>query len=77
MCTLSCAFRNEALETFPSAAFHKVLSLNLYAPFFLTRALLPLLEAAATQTDYARVINIGSVDGIQVNPRTPVRIGRL
>ena len=32
----------------------------------LTRALLPLLEAAATADDPARVINIGSIDGIQV-----------
>jgi NAD(P)-dependent dehydrogenase (short-subunit alcohol dehydrogenase family) len=43
-----------------------VLDLNVKAPFFLTRALLPLLEAAATADDPARVINIGSIDGIHV-----------
>jgi hypothetical protein len=34
--------------------------------FLLTQALLPQLEAAATADDPARVINIGSVDGLQV-----------
>ena len=33
--------------------------------FFTTRYLLPLLEAAATEDDPARVINIGSIDGLQ------------
>ncbi|HET6795266.1 MAG TPA: SDR family oxidoreductase, partial [Acidimicrobiales bacterium] len=36
--------------------------------FFLTQRLLALLEAAATPEDPARVINIGSIDGI----KTPV-----
>lgn len=56
---------NEAIESFPPEAFQKVTFLNLHVPFLLTRALLPLLEAAATETDPARVINIGSVDGMQ------------
>jgi NAD(P)-dependent dehydrogenase (short-subunit alcohol dehydrogenase family) len=38
--------------------------LNLKAPFFLTRDLLPLLDAAATSKDGARVINIGSIAGL-------------
>ena len=54
------------IEEFPASAFDKVLDLNVKAPFFLTRALLPLLRAAATPDDPARVINIGSIDGIQV-----------
>lgn len=54
------------LAEFPASAWDKVLDLNLKAPFFLTRALLPLLEATGTADDPARVINIGSVDGIQV-----------
>ena len=57
---------SEPLETFPDAAWDKVLGLNLKAPFFLTRALVPNLVAAATPDDPARVINIGSIDGIQV-----------
>ncbi len=54
------------LAEFPADAWDKVLDLNVKAPFFLTRALLPLLEAAATPDDPARVINIGSIDGLQV-----------
>ncbi len=56
----------EPLETFPAAAWDKVINLNVKAPFFLTRTLLPELKAAATADDPARVINIGSIDGIQV-----------
>ena len=52
------------LEEFPASAWDKVLDLNLKAPFFLTRALLPLLEAAATDDDPARVVNVGSIDGL-------------
>jgi NAD(P)-dependent dehydrogenase (short-subunit alcohol dehydrogenase family) len=36
-------------------------------PFFLTRALTPLLKAAATD-HLAKVIHIASIDGISVNP---------
>ncbi len=55
------------LEEFPATAWDKILDLNLKAPFFLTRALLPQLEAAGTHDDPARVINIGSVDGLHVS----------
>jgi NAD(P)-dependent dehydrogenase (short-subunit alcohol dehydrogenase family) len=54
------------LEEFPDHAWDKVLDLNLKGPFFLTRAALPLLAKAATKDDPARVINIGSIDGIGV-----------
>lgn len=54
------------LEEFPAAAWDKVLDLNLKSPFFLTRAFLPLLEAGGTQDNPARVINIGSIDGLRV-----------
>jgi len=54
------------LDEFPASAWDKVLDLNLKAPFFLTRAFLPLLEAAGTQEDPARVINVGSIDGLRV-----------
>jgi NAD(P)-dependent dehydrogenase (short-subunit alcohol dehydrogenase family) len=53
------------IEEFPASAWDKVLDLNLKAPFFLTRALLPNLTAAATDDDPARVINVGSIDGIR------------
>jgi NAD(P)-dependent dehydrogenase (short-subunit alcohol dehydrogenase family) len=53
------------LEEFPASAWDKVLDLNLKAPFFLTRAFLPLLSAAASQDDPARVVNVGSIDGIR------------
>jgi NAD(P)-dependent dehydrogenase (short-subunit alcohol dehydrogenase family) len=56
------------LEEFPAAAWNKVVDLNLKAPFFLTRAFLPLLEAGGTHEDPARVINIGSIDGLRVPP---------
>ena len=52
------------LEEFPAHAWDKVVDLNLKSPFFLTRALLPQLAKAATADDPARVINIGSVDGV-------------
>jgi NAD(P)-dependent dehydrogenase (short-subunit alcohol dehydrogenase family) len=61
----------EPLETFPESAWDKVLDLNLKSPFFLTRAFLPLLQEAGTHDDPARVINIGSIDGIHV-PALPV-----
>ncbi|HVB41116.1 MAG TPA: SDR family oxidoreductase [Streptosporangiaceae bacterium] len=54
------------LEDFPAAAWDKVVDLNLKSPFFLARAFLPLLEAAGTPDDPARIINIGSIDGLHV-----------
>ncbi|HVB26590.1 MAG TPA: SDR family oxidoreductase [Mycobacteriales bacterium] len=56
------------LEEFPAAAWDKVLDVNLKSPFFLVRAFLAMLEAAATADDPARVINIGSIDGLRVPP---------
>jgi len=54
------------LAEFPAAGWDKVVDLNLKAPFFLTRAFLPLLQAAGTAADPARVINVGSIDGLRV-----------
>jgi NAD(P)-dependent dehydrogenase (short-subunit alcohol dehydrogenase family) len=51
---------------YPDAAWDKVLALNVKAIFHLTRELTPLLEKAAAPGDPARVINVGSIDGIQV-----------
>jgi 2-deoxy-D-gluconate 3-dehydrogenase len=55
------------IEEFPEVGWDKVMDTNVKGVFFLTQRLLPMLEAAATPDDPARVINIGSVDGI----RTP------
>ncbi|HEY8153505.1 MAG TPA: SDR family oxidoreductase [Myxococcota bacterium] len=54
------------LAEFPDEAWDKVLALNVKAIFHLTRALLPQLEKAASSEDPARVINIGSIDGLSV-----------
>jgi NAD(P)-dependent dehydrogenase (short-subunit alcohol dehydrogenase family) len=56
------------LADYPTEAWDKLVDLNLKAPFFLTRAFLPLLEAAGTDEDPARIINIGSIDGLRVPP---------
>ncbi|MDP9236925.1 MAG: SDR family oxidoreductase [Chloroflexota bacterium] len=53
------------LESYPDDAFDKVLALNLKGVFHLTRLMVPLLEKAGNDDDPARVINIGSIDGLQ------------
>jgi NAD(P)-dependent dehydrogenase (short-subunit alcohol dehydrogenase family) len=53
-------------EEFPESAWARVLDLNVKAVFALTRRLTPLLERGACAEDPARVINIGSIDGIDV-----------
>jgi NAD(P)-dependent dehydrogenase (short-subunit alcohol dehydrogenase family) len=54
------------LSEYPDDAWDKVLALNVKSIFHLTRALLPLLEKGARPGDPARVINIGSIDGLKV-----------
>jgi NAD(P)-dependent dehydrogenase (short-subunit alcohol dehydrogenase family) len=54
------------LADFDEAAFERVLALNVKGVFHLTKFVVPLLEAAGTQDEPARVINIGSIDGISV-----------
>jgi NAD(P)-dependent dehydrogenase (short-subunit alcohol dehydrogenase family) len=56
-----------ALEEFPASGWDRVMHTNVEGIFHLTVALLPALRAAAEREDPARVINIGSIDGI----RTP------
>ena len=56
----------EPMEQFDEGGFDKVWTLNVKGLFFLTVRLLPPLRAAATPEDPARVINIGSIDGIRV-----------
>ncbi|KAK2019285.1 short chain dehydrogenase/reductase family [Colletotrichum eremochloae] len=69
----------DAFDTYPDAAWTKLLTLNLHRVFTLTQLAAPLLEAAAAASsssssakgggsfaDPSRVINIGSVDGLRV-----------
>ena len=51
---------------YPENGFDKVMDTNVKALFFLTRDLTPMLEKAVRPGDPARVINIGSIDGIKV-----------
>ena len=46
------------------ASWSRVLDLNVEGVFHTTKFLLPLLQAAGSTDDPARVINIGSIDGI-------------
>jgi len=54
------------IEDFDEAAWERVLALNVKGVFHLTKAVLPLLRSAGTAEEPARVINIGSIDGIHV-----------
>lgn len=54
------------IDDYPAAAFDKVTKLNVSAVFGLTQRLLPALRKAASDSDPARVINIGSIDGVRI-----------
>ncbi|GAA98740.1 uncharacterized protein L969DRAFT_84579 [Mixia osmundae IAM 14324] len=66
------------LEEYPDAAFTKVMTLNVQRVFTLTQKMVPLLQAGAKKgsaaggakeppfDDPARIINIGSIDGLRV-----------
>lgn len=58
----------EPFEGFPEAGWDKVMDINVKSPFFLTQALHGLLKAAGTADRPAKVINIGSIDGLRLNP---------
>jgi len=53
-------------EDYAIEAFDKVLELNVTTIFAMTRDFTPLLENAASKVDPARVINIGSMDGLHI-----------
>lgn len=55
-------------DEFPEMGWDKVFDTNVKGVFFLTQRLVSLLEAAGTAEDPARVINVGSIDGM----RSPV-----
>lgn len=54
------------LEEYPDDGFDKVMRTNVNAVFSLTRDASALLEQASKTGDPARVINVGSMDGIHV-----------
>jgi NAD(P)-dependent dehydrogenase (short-subunit alcohol dehydrogenase family) len=56
----------DSFENYTTEAFEKVLQLNVTSVFAMTRDCTPLLEKAASQSDPARVINIGSIDGLHI-----------
>ncbi len=43
-----------------------VMNVNVRAAFFLTQQILPLLKAAASEDDPARVVNLGSIGGLHI-----------
>ncbi|MFB4294982.1 SDR family oxidoreductase [Nonomuraea sp. ATR24] len=54
------------LADYPESAFDKLWNINVKGVFYVTQRLLPQLREAATADDPARVINVGSIDGIKV-----------
>lgn len=56
------------IDEYPESGWDKTMDLNVKSLFFLTQQLLPALRAAGTDDDPARVINIGSINGI-THPR--------
>ena len=55
----------QPLGDFPHQAWSRVLDVNVTGLFMLTQALLPLLEAAASDEHPSSVVNVGSVMGTQ------------
>ena len=56
----------DTFEDYAPEAFDKVLKLNVGTVFAMTRDFTSLLEKAASASDPARVINIGSIDGLHI-----------
>ena len=50
---------------FPEKGWDRVMNVNVKGPFFVIQKMMPLLEAAASADDPARIINIGSIDGLR------------
>ncbi|MDF1866913.1 MAG: SDR family oxidoreductase [Saprospiraceae bacterium] len=54
-------------KEYPEKGYDKVMDINVKPIFFLTQAFLPLLKESASLETPARIINIGSIDGIRVS----------
>jgi NAD(P)-dependent dehydrogenase (short-subunit alcohol dehydrogenase family) len=52
------------VDEFPESGWDKTMDLNVKSMFFLIQQLLPALRAAGSGVDPARVINIGSINGL-------------
>ena len=55
----------EPIDEYSEQGWDKVMDTNVKGVFFLTQKLLPLLRKSGDAEDPARVINIGSIDGIK------------
>tara|TARA_R110002072_G_scaffold4245_12_gene30102 strand:+ start:7924 stop:8694 length:771 start_codon:yes stop_codon:yes gene_type:complete len=53
------------IDEFPESGWDKTMDLNVKSLFFLTQKMLPALRQAGSTDDPARVINIGSVNGMR------------
>jgi len=60
----------EPIDTFPEAAWDKVMNINIKSMFFMTQKCLPLLRKNADVDDPSRIINIASIHGFD-NPGMP------
>jgi len=52
------------IDEFPEVGWDKVMDLCVKSMFFLTQSMLPLLKSSSDSENPARIINIGSIDGI-------------
>ena len=68
-------FSGAPIDAVDADDWDAVLGLNLKAPFFLVQKLMPLLLAASSPEDPARVINVGSIAGIMGGSNTAYAYG--
>ncbi len=57
----------QPIDEFTEAGWDRTIDTNVKGVFFLVQALLPNLRAAGSTEDPARILNIGSIDGLHVN----------
>lgn len=56
-----------SFDEFPPQGWDKIMDINVKSPFFLSQQLIDLLVASGSHEDPARIINIGSIDGLRVS----------
>ena len=54
------------IAEYPESGWDKVFDLNVKGTFFMVQAMLPLLEAAASADNPARIINVGSINALRI-----------